>query len=59
MDTAVPSRELLRELAALQGAEATDADVEAVLGFSVLGFLQVLGPALAELEALLPQDCDP
>ena len=54
MDTAVPSRELLRELAALQGAEATDADVEAVLGF-----LQVLGPALAELEALLPQDCDP
>lgn len=54
MDTAVPSRELLRELAAVQGVEATDDDVEAVLGF-----LQVLGPALQELEAQLPQDREP
>ena len=53
MGAAVPSRELLRELAALQGAEVTDADVEAVLSF-----FQALGPALVELEALLSQGCD-
>ncbi len=46
-----PSLELLRELAARQGVVASDADLEAVLGF-----LRAILPALEELErALTPE----
>jgi len=46
-----PSLELLRELAARQGVVASDADLEAVLGF-----LRAIVPALEALERALPPD---
>jgi hypothetical protein len=44
----------LRALAERQGVEPTDEDLEAVLGF-----LDTVLPALAELEDLLPADAVP
>jgi len=41
----------LRALAERQGVEPTDEDLEAVVGF-----LETILPALAELEQLLPAD---
>lgn len=41
---------MLRELAAVQGVDMTDDDIE-----NVLGFLQVLYPALLDVEAKLPE----
>lgn len=49
-----PSLEFLRELAARQGVAADDADLEAVLGF-----LNVILPALAEIERTLPPELSP
>ena len=49
-----PSLELLRELAARQGVAPDDADLEAVLGF-----LNVILPALAEIERTLPPETTP
>lgn len=46
-----PPVELLRELAARQGIDPSDADLEAVLGF-----LRAILPALAEIERELPRD---
>ena len=46
-----PSLEFLRELAARQGVAPDDADLEAVLGF-----LNVILPALAEIERTLPPE---
>ncbi len=46
-----PTLEFLRELAARQGVAADDADLEAVLGF-----LNVILPALAEIERTLPPE---
>ncbi len=51
---AQPSLEFLRELAARQGVAPDDADLEAVLGF-----LNVILPALAELERTLPPETAP
>jgi hypothetical protein len=48
---ALPTIEVLRELAAVQGVAARDDDLEAVLGF-----LATILPALRELEAELPPD---
>ncbi len=45
---------MLRELAAAQGVDVTDDDLE-----NVLGFLQLLYPALRDIEVQLPQDCEP
>jgi hypothetical protein len=45
------SLDFLRKLAERQGVEPSDADLEAVLGF-----LDLILPALARLEAELPQD---
>ena len=44
----------LRELAGRQGVEPTDEDLEAVLGF-----LNGILPALADLEQMLPADAAP
>jgi hypothetical protein len=44
----------LRALAERQGVEPTDEDLEAVVGF-----LETIMPALAELEELLPADATP
>lgn len=49
-----PSLEFLRELAAQQGVAPDDADLEAVLGF-----LNVILPALAEIERTLPPETTP
>jgi len=49
-----PSLEFLRELAARQGVAPDDADLEAVLGF-----LNVILPALAEIERTLPPETTP
>ena len=49
-----PSLEFLRELAARQGVAPDDADLEAVLGF-----LNVILPALAEIERTLPPELVP
>ena len=49
-----PSLEFLRELAARQGVAPDDADLEAVLGF-----LNVILPALAEIERTLPPETAP
>jgi len=49
-----PSLEFLRELAAQQGVAPDDADLEAVLGF-----LNVILPALAEIERTLPPELAP
>jgi len=46
-----PTLELLRELATLQGVEASDADLEAVLGF-----LRVIVPDLEALERAIPPE---
>ncbi len=46
-----PTLEFLRELAARQGVAPDDADLEAVLGF-----LNVILPALAEIEQTLPPE---
>lgn len=46
-----PTLELLRELAVLQGVEASDADLEAVLGF-----LRAIMPDLEALERALPPE---
>ena len=46
--------ESLRELAAGQGVQPTDADLE-----GVLDFLTRILPALEELEARLPEDAAP
>ncbi len=51
MDRPEPDIAFLRELAAVQGVAAEDADLEAVLGF-----LRLILPALAELERLLPPE---
>ena len=44
----------LRELAARQGVHPEDADLEAVVGF-----LESILPALAELEERVPQETTP
>jgi hypothetical protein len=44
----------LREVARLQGVEPTDEDLE-----GVLGFLDRILPALAEIEERLPPDTQP
>lgn len=49
-----PTFEFLRELAAQQGVAPDDADLEAVLGF-----LNVILPALAEIERTLPPETTP
>ena len=49
-----PTLEFLRELAARQGVAPDDADLEAVLGF-----LNVILPALAEIERTLPPETTP
>lgn len=49
-----PTFEFLRELAAQQGVAPDDADLEAVLGF-----LNVILPALAEIERMLPPETTP
>jgi hypothetical protein len=46
-----PSIDLLREVAAQQGVSPTDEDLAAVLGF-----LEVVLPRLAELEARIPPE---
>jgi len=48
------SRDFLRQLAARQGVEATDADLDAVRGF-----LDAILPELARLEAALEPDDAP
>lgn len=54
MGSAPPLLAELRALAALQGVEPSDADLE-----GVLGFLRVLLPALEELERLVPPETVP
>jgi hypothetical protein len=54
MDVRPPKAEELRALLQAQGVEATDADLE-----GVLGFLRTILPQLAELEASLPPDTVP
>lgn len=44
----------LREIARLQGVHPTDEDLE-----GVLGFLDKILPALAEIEEQLPPDTEP
>jgi hypothetical protein len=44
----------LREIARLQGVEPTDEDLE-----GVLGFLERILPALAEIEVRLPPEVHP
>ena len=44
----------LREIARLQGVEPTDEDLE-----GVLGFLDRILPALAEIEARIPPEVEP
>jgi hypothetical protein len=51
---AEPSIESLRSLAAQQGVHPEDADLE-----TVLGFLTLIQPALAEIERRLPQELAP
>ena len=51
---AEPSIEFLRSLAAQQGVHPEDADLE-----TVLGFLTLIQPALAEIERRLPQELAP
>jgi hypothetical protein len=51
---AEPSIEFLRNLAAQQGVHPEDADLE-----NVLGFLNAILPALAEIERLLPPETPP
>jgi hypothetical protein len=51
---AEPSVQLLRSLAAQQGVHPEDSDLE-----SVLGFLCLILPALADLERRLPQELPP
>jgi len=46
-----PSIEFLRAIAAQQGVDPDDADLEAVLGF-----LSVVMPGLAEIERRLPAE---
>ena len=50
----VPAVEHLRALAAAQGVFPEDADLE-----GVLGFLERIQPALAELEEQLPAEATP
>jgi hypothetical protein len=51
---AEPSVQLLRSLAAQQNVYPEDADLE-----SVLGFLRLILPALADIERRLPQELPP
>jgi hypothetical protein len=51
MDSQSSSLPFLRAIAARQGIEPTDADLEAVRGF-----LETILPALRELEELLPPE---
>ena len=51
---AEPSIEFLRSLAAQQGVDPEDADLE-----NVVGFLMLIRPALAEIERRLPQELAP
>jgi hypothetical protein len=49
-----PSTDVLRSLAAQQGVHPENADLE-----SVLGFLRLILPALADIEQRLPQELPP
>ena len=49
-----PSTDFLRNLASQQGVQPEDADLE-----SVLGFLRLILPALADIEQRLPQELPP
>jgi hypothetical protein len=49
-----PSTDFLRSLAAQQGVYPENADLE-----SVLGFLRLILPALADIEQRLPQELPP
>jgi hypothetical protein len=49
-----PSLDVLRELAAQQGVEPSDEDLEAAAGF-----LRVLLPQLRRLEELVPAEAEP
>ena len=54
MRSGAPSLELLRGLAAQQGVEPSDEDLEAAAGF-----LRVLLAQLRDLEALIPPEVEP
>jgi hypothetical protein len=53
MPTESSSLDFLRELAARQGIEPEDADLEAVRGF-----LDAILPALGELEVMIPEESE-
>jgi hypothetical protein len=54
VESAAPSREQLREQAALVGVTPTEDDLQAVLGF-----LEVILPALAEVEDIVAREGAP
>ena len=54
MDTESSALDFLRELAARQGVEPSDDDLQAVLAF-----LEAVLPELERLEALLPPEAAP